>query len=486
MRFSNIIPTPKEMSAQGGSVTIDSNWGIDDRSGHPNIGQRCAEELGLSRDKRKSNVTLLREDGLKPEEYRLDIAGDAVSIIANSGNGFLHALATIKQLRNGPLLPTETIRDYPRLAMRGFHFMFESIRQLGAPEAAALIDSAARLKLNTLLFEFGPRFPFERHAAVRSPSALTGSELRQLLDQARSHGIQCIPLQQSLGHLNYLLRHDEYSHIREEDEVRAQMCPTNESSFQVFTELAEEVLSYFPDSRFMHIGADETRQLGVCPRCQEEEKKNGKGSLYVNYINKVCAWLSERGVTPILWDDILCRHPHILSKLHPDACIMYWDYWTTQSPSPLIVARYNPDNLPGVVAYDTRWQEDWKSELSEVTAGAMKNFARSVDLDKRLGGDFSRVFGSYLGDELPKYVRAFPYLEYYLASGRQVIGAPAGAANTSNWLSLPDYPRYAHNIKTFAERVHEAGAEGIVTTAWYNFPYEALYPSLLATAQFAW
>jgi len=194
MRFSNIIPTPKEMSAQGGVVTLDSNWGIDNRSGHVNIGQRCAEELNLSRDKRKSNVTLLRESDLKPEEYRLDIARDGISIIAASGNGFLHALATIEQLRNGPLLPIGKIRDYPRLAMRGFHLMFESIRQLGAPEAAALINSAARLKLNTLLFEFGPRFPFERHATVRSPSALTGSELRELLDHARSRGIQCIPL----------------------------------------------------------------------------------------------------------------------------------------------------------------------------------------------------------------------------------------------------------------------------------------------------
>ncbi|MFC1713277.1 family 20 glycosylhydrolase [Candidatus Poribacteria bacterium] len=486
MRSSNIIPAPREISIQGGTITLDSNWGIDDRSGHPDIGQRCAEELGISKDKRKPNVKLLREDGLKLEEYRLNIAREGVCITAASNNGFLHALRTIGQLRNGPLLPIGVVRDYPRLAMRGFHFMFESVRQLGAPEAAALINSAARLKLNTLLLEFGPRFPFQRHAAVRSPSALIGSELNQLLDLARSQGIQCIPLQQSLGHLNYLLRHDEYSHIREEEEVKAQMCPTNENSFRVFTELAEEVLSYFPDGRFMHIGADETRQLGVCPRCQEEEKRSGKGSLYVNYINKVCAWLIERGVKPILWDDILCRHPHILSELHQDACIMYWDYWTTQSPSPLIVARYNPDDLPGVVAYDARWQSDWKSELSEVTASAMKNFARPVDLEKRLGGDFSRVFGSYLGDELPKYVRAFPYLEYYLESGRQVIGAPAGSANTSDWLSLPDYPRYTHNIKAFAERSLEAGAEGIVTTAWYNFPYEALYPSLLATAQFAW
>jgi len=486
MRFSNVIPIPKEISSQGEVIILDSHWGIDDRSGYPNIGKRCSRELGVSRDKGKSNITLLRGNDLKPEEYRLDIARDGMSITAASENGFLYALATIKQLRDGPLLPTGKVRDYPRLAMRGFHFMFESIRQLGATEATALINSAARLKLNTLLLEFGPRFPFERHSTVRSSSALTGSELHQLIDQARSHGIQCIPLQQSLGHLNYLLRHDEYSYIREEEEIKAQMCPTNENSFKVFTELAEEVLSYFPDCQFMHIGADETRQLGVCRRCREEAKKNGIGSLYINYINKVCDWLMQRGIRPILWDDILCRHPHILSQLHQDAGIMYWDYWTTQSPSPLIVARYNPDNLPGVVVYDAGWQQEWKNELSEVTANTIKIFARPVDLRKRLGGDFSRVFGAYLGDEMPKYVRALPYLEYYLASGRTVIGAPAGASNTSDWLSLPDYPRYTHNIKTAAERCLEAGAKGIVTTAWYNFPYEALYPSLLATAQFAW
>jgi hypothetical protein len=474
------------MFPQEGAVTLDSTWGIDNRSGYPKIGKRWAQELGISSDKGKLNVTFLMDNSLKPEEYRLDIGRDEVSIIAASENGFLYALSTVKQLRNGPLLSIGKIRDYPRLAMRGFHLMFESIRQLGATEAAALIKSAARLKLNTLLLEFGPRFPFERHATVRLPSALTAAELRQLLDQARFHGIQCIPLQQSLGHLNYLLRHDEYSYIREEEEVKAQMCPTNENSFKVFTELAEEVLSYFPDSQFMHIGADETRQLGVCPRCREAAKKKSIGFLYVNYINKVCAWLMKQGVRPILWDDILCRHPHILSQLHQDASIMYWDYWTTQSPSPLIVARYNPDNLPGVVVYDTGWQEEWNNELPEVTANTMKIFARPVDLGKRLGGAFARVFGPYLGGEMPKYVRAFPYLEYYLASGRKVLGAPAGASNTSDWLSLPDYPRYTHNIKTFAERCLESGAAGLVTTAWYNFPYEALYPSLLATAQFAW
>jgi len=139
-----------------------------------------------------------------------------------------------------------------------------------------------------------------------------------------------------------------------------------------------------------------------------------------------------------------------------------------------------------VVVYDERWQGEWKAELSDVTARTLAAFAQPVDLTKRLGGEFSQVFGSYLGDQQPKFVRAFPYLEYYQAHGHPVIGAPAGASNTSEWLGLPDFPRYGHNIKAFAERCAEASGKGLITTAWFNFPPEAFYFSLIATAQYAW
>ena len=491
MEFSDyhsvyVIPTPKEVSFSRKEVRLDSSWGVVERGAGPELAGRYAEGLMIELGKHSRNFLIVREAALKHEEYQLDISGDGVTVTASSEQGFAHALTTIRQLRNGPILPAVKIQDYPRLGMRGFHLMFESLHQLGAPEATALISSAAKLKLNTLLLEFGPRFPFERHAVVRSPSALTAAELRQLLNHARSLGMTCIPLLQSLGHLGYLLRHDEYADIREENEHRDQMCPTNERSFQVFTELAEEILGFFPEARFMHIGADETRRLGVCPRCREVAGRTSRGSLYINHTNKVCSWLIERGVTPILWDDILCAHPHILRELHEGAWIMYWDYWTTQSPSPLVVARYNPEGGPGVVVYDERWRGEWKAELPEVTANTLEVFAEPVDLKARLGGKFAEVFGPYLGEEVPRYVRAFPYLEFLQDSGHRVIGAPAGLSNSSAWLNLPDYPRYAHNIKTFAERCAEAGAEGLVTTAWYNCPPEALYPSLLATAQSAW
>jgi len=460
MAAANVVPAPKEASFSGEIVLLDGSWGLVDESTVEGLRSRFAETLGLKRVGGERNVALLRDQSLGEEEYLLEVSPRGITVTAGSRSGFLHASSTLAQVRDGPILPVGKVRDYPRLATRGIHLTFETIRQMQAGDMMALITSAAKLKLNTILIEFGDRFPFEKHAVVRSPSALTREEVQRIVSHARSLGVQAIPLLQSLGHLDYVLKHDEYADIREEDEVRHQMCPTNEKSFQTFTELAEEILSLFPDTCFMHIGADETRQLGVCPRCSEEAKAGGKGALYLRHTNKVCSWLSDRGITPILWDDILCAHPQVLEALHESAWITYWDYWTTSSPSPLLVARYNPERSRGVVVYDERWQKEWKQELSDVTAKAVAEFAQPVSMEKDLGEQFLQVFGGYLGDQLPKYVRAFPYLEYYQAHGRHVICSPTCSGNTSDWLSLPDFPRYGANIRSFADRCIEAGAEG--------------------------
>ena len=86
----------------------------------------------------------------------------------------------------------------PRLGVRGLHLMFESIKQLRFHDAMRLIEAAGRHKLNTILMEFGDRFPFEApHDVISSPGALTRGEVRQLVRRATEMGITVIPLLQS-------------------------------------------------------------------------------------------------------------------------------------------------------------------------------------------------------------------------------------------------------------------------------------------------
>jgi hypothetical protein len=187
----------------------------------------------------------------------------------------------------------------------------------------------------------------------------------------------------------------------------------------------------------------------------------------------------------LVWDDILCAHPDALERLHPSAWIVYWDYWTTCCPSPLLVARYDRAGKSHVVC-DARWKDEWHAELSTVTARTVAHFARPVQLETDLTANYMQVYGKYLGAQFPKFVRAFPYLEYYQDKGRKVIGAPTCSGNQSMWHGMPDFPRFGENIHCFAERCVEATAGGLITTAWYNRVPEILYSGLVTTAEFAW
>ncbi|MBD3293045.1 MAG: family 20 glycosylhydrolase, partial [Armatimonadia bacterium] len=395
-----------------------------------------------------------------------------------------HALATIDQLRAGPMLPVGTVRDWPRLPVRGLQLMVEKIYQLDETQITSLIRSAARHKLNALLIEMGDRFPFEgEHEVVASPAALSRPQLRRVVDEARDLGLEIIPLVQCMGHLEWLLQHDEYADIREEDEVRAQICPSNERSLEVWCELTQQVLDFIGPCDRLHIGGDETRQLGACPECAARAEEVGVGRLYADHVNRVCGWLAERDIAPIIWDDILCAHPETMDHLHEAAQVMYWDYWTTQDPSPLLVARGSD---AGAVVYDERWDGEWVEGLTEVTRKTLDRFARAARLDEDLGEGWLAVYRNYLGERFPKYVRALPYLEYYRDRGRVVYGAPTCSGNHSYWHTLPDIPRHGDNIKTVADRCIEAEAAGMITSAWYNRSPELMHFGIVATAEFTW
>ncbi len=484
MPIAQVTPTLKHADLTDERFArVCHRWYLADESGYADIAVRYCEDLCISVGDEPNRFALLADAEMAPEEYAVTIEPHAIEVKAAGRRGFLYALATINQLRDGPWLPCGYIHDEPRLPVRGLQFMFESVKQLTFDAAMGLLEAAGRHKLNTILMEFGDHFPFESpHEIIASEAALTRGEVRQLVSRAADLGITIIPLLQSLGHLGYALKHEQYSSVREEDEVRHQLCPLNDRSFELWTELAEQMLELFPRCSLMHIGGDEARQLGVCPTCAAAKDEIGIGGLYTTHINKVCAWLAERNITPIIWDDILCAHPETIDHLHGSAQIMYWDYWTTSDPSPLLVAR---GNSPTVV-YNRAWDDEWAAELSDVTRATISRFAQPIDPDADLSSEYLAAYRHCLGDAFPKAARAFPYLEHFQQAGRVVYGAPSCSGNHSFWHTLPDLPRHGENIKTFADRCIEAKAAGMITSAWYNTSPDFLHWGILTTAEFTW
>jgi len=493
-RAVNLIPMPKEMDITEDAVKLGEDWGIVAEGVSPSVHALYAECLSLPIRDKPHKLLFSRADA-PPEGYELDIRKDRIEVRASDERGFINALRTIRQLANGDVVPVGHVRDYPSLSLRGFHVNFDSFIQMKVEDAKNLIRAAANLKLNTILFEYGPRFPFRKHAVVSAPSALTVEEVKEVVGFAEENHMEVIPLQQSIGHLRYLLMHDDYEDIREppsdyymiEDKPYAldQVCPMNPRSFEVITDLITEVIELHHGSRFFHIGADETRQLGMCPECRAEEARTGKAGVYLKLVNRVCEWLHEKGKVPILWDDVICANPEALSSLNRNAWLMYWDYWTTGDPSPRVIARGTRS-----AGFDRRWLGEWFDELPakwlpSILEGGSRRRAKSFEED--LGPKYLSYFKKYLGTGFPKYLKAFPYIEFYQDNGFNVIAGPTAIGNDELWHGLPNFVRFIPNIHAFAQRCIENGkVPGMITTAWYNYPPEMLYLGLIATAKFTW
>ena len=483
--WQRVTPTPKDVRLEDQRISLGDQWCVQAPPEWQKARQAWRTAFRLSEDLDLEKTVRLKQETMELGEYKIKIRPDCVEVVAGDELGAQYALYTLWQLSPDGWIPIGEISDGPMLKMRGFHVNFDSYRQMDFDEAAYVLQHAARMKLNTVLVEYSNRFPFVKHGRIQAPTALRREQVEQLVSLASENNLEIIPLQQSIAHLDYLLRHDAYAHLREEDVHRDQWCPLHPESFQVWTELVEEMLALHPGIRYLHVGGDEARRLGQCPKCREKVEKYGVSRLYIDYMNQVIAWLAERSITPIIWDDMLCAHPEALEDLDRRLVIMYWEYWTTGKSSPYFIARYDRAGKP-VTVCDERWKSEWAHELTDLERSVMSRFARPVPLEESLGPKFLNLYGPYLGPEFPKRIKAYPYLEFYQDRGFKVITAPTTLGNGDNYHSLPNYWRFVPNIRTACERAAEAGAEGVVTTAWYNYTPLMFHFGLAATAQFAW
>jgi len=484
----HLIPLPRKIEFGEADVDI-FDWRLDVQTALPETLQKSyLEALNLRMaGKGGGTVRLLLDTVLPREGYAFEVREQMIEVRASADVGFFYALQTLKQLVKNCYMPLCAVEDEPVLEMRGFQLNVKFVRQLNFENILQFIENAASYKLNTIMLEYGDRFPLKKHSVINARDALTEEQLKQIVTCAEDHYIELIPLMQCIGHLEYVLQHDSYKHLRENPDVTSQLCPANPEALALVREMLEEIIALHGSSlRRIHIGGDEARQLGVCPKCAKRVAESSVGVMFAEHLNQVCTMVTEAGLTPIIWDDILCKHPDALESLTRQATIMYWDYWSSDDQSPLLIARYRGEDCKldhlGVI-YDTYWNDSGKT-ATYANIGNRYSHAENMN---DIGDDFLKRFGKYLGPEFPRLIKSFPYLEYYQDHGFDVLGAPSCLGQRFDLADgLENFSRTIPNMRGFAARCAESGSAGMVTTAWFNYPVEFLYYGLLATAQYTW
>lgn len=428
------------------------------------------------------------------DEYHLhvDARVPSIRVTSRTERGLYYGLVTLAQLASacpGGLLPCE-VHDAPAVGLRALHFDLKA----GCPTADYLARETvtwARFKVNAVVVEWEDKFPFTgRLAALRHPAALTPAGKDRWLDACHAHYVEVIPLVQSLGHLEYVLRHPEFEALGElhgipGDSVferkhrHSMVCPLRPGTRALVRELHAQVVAgtaRHGPLRHVHVGMDETRVLGYCPACRaaveaEADPGRGKARLFVDHLAFICDYHLAHDRVPIVWADMLVHHPALIDEIDRRVVICDWEYSHPASDvAPPATPLTGMDPTGETVEAVRTWaRRTW----AEIERDPPPNFPVFQDAWRTLGGQHP--------------LRAFPYTYFFRERGFRVLCAPAVQCGHATPLA-PRYARRLANILHFTATAARRDALGVLCTNWQvrRAPWPVLAYGLFWAADTAW
>ncbi|MEN8160173.1 MAG: family 20 glycosylhydrolase [Myxococcota bacterium] len=292
---------------------------------------------------------------LGAETFTLAIGGGRITIRFGDTNARRYARETLRQLRRQfpETLPALRIEDAPDFPVRGLMLDVSRDRVPTRETLEHLVHRMARLRLNHLELYTEHTFAYTGHEAVwRDASPLTADDVEWLDALCDQHGIELVANQNTFGHMARWLQHDAYrARAEAPDGFRTKfgmtlppgvLAPTEDNAAFALG-LCRELLACH-SSRRIHIGCDETFELGQGQSAAEVERE-GRGRVYLDHLLRLTRPLLADGHEVLFWGDILRHHPELVSALPKEGAIACaWHYEAPQTTVPL------PDGLLELLA----------------------------------------------------------------------------------------------------------------------------------------
>ncbi len=314
-----------------------------------------------------------------------------------------HVLVLLIILLSASCLNAQNVATRPSpFIIKGFHLDMR-IQVMSMDTLRSFALKLSRYGINTLIMEWEGTYPFVRHPLIPNRYAYTKSQITSFIKYCNSLGIDVIPLQQSFGHVEYILRHDRYKDLREDQKDFSQVCPlqTKQDS-ALFTDLYTELASTHT-SKYIHIGGDETYLLGHDERCRLKAAQEGKSKLYIDYIKLLCNIVIKLGKTPVLWADIALKYPDAIKLLPKGTVFIDWNYgWDMNrfgAHEKLLESGYEIWGAPAIRSspdnyYLTQWEKHFKNIRDFVPEAAALGYKGIVMTSWSTSGVYSPVFES--------------------------------------------------------------------------------------------
>ncbi len=199
------------------------------------------------------------------------------------------------------------------------------------------LDRLADMGYTAILWELEDKVQWATCEACVHPEAMSKDRFRRLLTRAHRNGLQNIPLLQTIGHAEYVLKHPPYHAWREDPAYHDCYCVSNPAVRRFLTDWIAEYCEVFDGlfgaDRHFHLGGDEAYRFASCPDCRRRALEIGRNGLYADHIHALSVQLAVRGITPGIWGDMILSHPEDIDVVPREVTIWDWNYWDgTDSP----------------------------------------------------------------------------------------------------------------------------------------------------------
>jgi hexosaminidase len=254
---------------------------------------------------------------MKLEGYAIIPDGKGLALTAASDAGIFYALQTVKQLVTGygvnAALHLARIRDWPAMKYRGLDDDLSRGPVTTLEFQKKLIRTIAAYKINLYSPYFEHTAAYASNPLIAPPGgAISAADAAALVAYARPYHVTIVPEQEAFGHLRNALIWEQYQPLAETPHG-AVLAPGQPGSIalikQEFTELAAE----YPGP-FLHIGADETVDLGV-GQTQTDVDARGLAPVYLDFMQQVVTALQPLHRRMLFWGDIAQDSPDLLKGL---------------------------------------------------------------------------------------------------------------------------------------------------------------------------
>jgi hypothetical protein len=280
-------------------------------------------------------------DAMKPEGYAIVPDGKGLALTAATDAGVFYALQTVKQLVTGTganaVLHTATIRDWPAMKYRGLD---DDLSRGPVPTLEfqkKLIRTIAAYKINLYSPYFEHTAMYSANPLIAPPGGgISASDAAALVTYARLYHVTIVPEQEAFGHLHNALLWEQYQPLAETPHG-AVLAPGQPGSLALIKQEFTELAAQYPGP-FLHIGADETVDLGM-GQTKPEVDERGLAPVYLDFMQQIATALQPLHRRLLFWGDIAQDSPDLLKSLpqsfKDETIAIAWDY----NPEPRGFAR---------------------------------------------------------------------------------------------------------------------------------------------------